>query len=379
LVHDKNIEQVIPLYKEALEHLKKQAQPKKRLGLIYSWVSDTFIIYSRDDTEKEFAHVEQVARLFFQNLILHRIPVRGALTHGSLYSQSAENIFVGPALIDAYNYGEKQQWVGFILTPSVFKRLESSSVALAARAHYRLVDESGIINHEPSTPVHAFAFNNGTVQGKNPYLSALQQMKTNAPPHAKEKYERTISFIHKHHRSADEGLPNNALQATCEDASAWTQTLGIKMSESPYREVWVEVPDGQFMCVLINGEQGWLMYLRENGDAGFSSRNPTHTGAAEATIKYRLDNGHFDEYPASWAYPVKVIARPTVLYREPCATAIHPLSQRHRRWCHLGAQGCLTAGGSARALRARLAKAMRLCSLLSRYALRSTLWQQQCQ
>jgi hypothetical protein len=79
------------------------------------------------------------------------------------------------------------------------------------------------------------------------------------------------------------------------------------MSESPFREVWAEAPDGQSMCALINGERGWLMYLRENGDAGFSSRNPTYAGAADATIEYRLDNGQLDEYPASWAYPVKVI------------------------------------------------------------------------
>ncbi|MFH6598459.1 Imm1 family immunity protein [Ectopseudomonas khazarica] len=79
------------------------------------------------------------------------------------------------------------------------------------------------------------------------------------------------------------------------------------MEKSPYREVWVEIPDGQSMCALINGEWGWLMYLRYKGDAGFSSRNIKYKGPAESTIEYRLDNGQHDEYPASWAYPVAVI------------------------------------------------------------------------
>lgn len=201
LVNDKTIEQVIPLYKEALQHLVRAAKPKKRLGLIYSWFSDTFIIYSRDDNERDFSYVEQVGRLFFQNLILHKIPVRGAITHGTLYSQSSENIFVGPALIDAYNYAEKQAWLGFILTPSVFKRLEKTSLALDNRAHYRLVTEPGIILHEPATPVYAFAFNNGTLNGKNPYLPALETMKGSAPPEAKEKYDRTIAFVNRHYRA----------------------------------------------------------------------------------------------------------------------------------------------------------------------------------
>ena len=81
------------------------------------------------------------------------------------------------------------------------------------------------------------------------------------------------------------------------------------MEKSPYREVWVEIPNGQSMCALINGEWGWLMYLRYKGDAGFSSRNIKYKGPAESTIEYRLDNGQHDEYPASWAYPVAVIER----------------------------------------------------------------------
>ena len=200
LVNDKNIEQVIPLYKKALLQLENAAGPKKRLGIVYSWFSDTFIIYSRGDKEKDFSYVEQAGRLFFQNLILHQIPVRGAITYGALYSQSSQNIFVGPALIDAYKYAEKQDWLGFILTPSVFQRLEKTSIGVANRAHYRLVTDPEIIKHQPSTPIYAFAFNNGTLNGINIYMSALQTMKAIAPPEAQSKYERTIAFANEHYR-----------------------------------------------------------------------------------------------------------------------------------------------------------------------------------
>jgi hypothetical protein len=79
------------------------------------------------------------------------------------------------------------------------------------------------------------------------------------------------------------------------------------MEKSPFREVWVEIPDGQSMCALINDEWGRLMYLRYKGDAGFSSRNINYEGPAEPTIEYRLDNGQHGEHPASWAYPVYII------------------------------------------------------------------------
>lgn len=194
LINDKNIAQVIPLYKQALGIMEQVASNKKSLGINYSWFSDTFIIYSRGDGEEDFVYVEQTSRLFFQSLILNKIPVCGALTHGALYSQSSQNIFVGPALIDAYYYTEKQDWVGFILTPSVYKRLEKSSIPLPKRTHYRLVDQPGIINYEPSSPVYAFAFNNVSVNENNPYRIALETMKASAPESVKHKYQRAIDF-----------------------------------------------------------------------------------------------------------------------------------------------------------------------------------------
>lgn len=198
LVNDKNIEQVIPLYKNALAEMERIASPKTKHGIIYSWFSDTFIIYSRGGKEQDFAFVEHVGRLFFQQLILHQIPIRGALTYGKLYSQSSKNIFVGPALIDAYCYGEKQDWLGFILTPNAFNRLLDTSVDLQQRAHYRPVIEPGIIKHQPASHIYAFAFNNGKVNGRNPYLAALEAMKTRSGPRHAQKYENTISFIRKH-------------------------------------------------------------------------------------------------------------------------------------------------------------------------------------
>lgn len=61
------------------------------------------------------------------------------------------------------------------------------------------------------------------------------------------------------------------------------------------------------MCALINGNAGWLMYLRSEGDAGFISRNQDYTGPESATIEYRFSNGQRDLYPASWALPISVV------------------------------------------------------------------------
>lgn len=197
LVRHHQIEHVLPIYEDVLTAIKQKAEPKSVYGISYSWFSDTFIIFSKGDSEKEFAFIEQASRLFFQKLILSGIPVRGSLTVGPLYTQQKKNIFLGEALIDAHEYGEKQNWLGFLLTPSVYHHLENSSLHLERRAHYRPVSIPGVITHPNPINVYAFAFNNGQVNGVNPYLKAIESMKVKAGNEYKEKYENTEKFIQK--------------------------------------------------------------------------------------------------------------------------------------------------------------------------------------
>ena len=79
--------------------------------------------------------------------------------------------------------------------------------------------------------------------------------------------------------------------------------------KAPFEEVWLRLPDDQILCALINGDRGWLMYLREEGDSGFSSRNSTYDGPPDAKIEYELSNGQHDLYPASWALPIAEVRR----------------------------------------------------------------------
>jgi Immunity protein Imm1 len=71
----------------------------------------------------------------------------------------------------------------------------------------------------------------------------------------------------------------------------------------PFRDICLTDPNGPILSALLNGPIGWLMYLHEPGDAGFSSRNPSFSGGARDVIEYRLSNGQADDYPASWALP----------------------------------------------------------------------------
>jgi len=195
LVLNNRIERVLPIYEDVLKVITRKADPKKSKGLSYSWFSDTFILFTKGSSDKEFALIEQASRLFFQNLILKEIPVRGSLTIGDLYSLQKKNIFLGKALIDAYEYGEKQNWLGFVLTPSVHAHLKGSSLELERRAFYRHINDPSIITHSKPDNVFAYAFNNGEVNGRNPFLKAIQSMKAQAGKDYEKKYINTENFI----------------------------------------------------------------------------------------------------------------------------------------------------------------------------------------
>ena len=164
---------------------------KKGSGLIHSWFSDTFIIYTGSDSCQDFARLESAARIFFQRLILKGIPVRGCISHGELYSQAKQNIFIGPALIEAHKYGEALDWVGFCLAPSVGEKL-SGILSLDERPHYRKVSDPKILRKLTDPYVYAYAFNNGSVNGKNPFIQKLKLMRSLAPEAVKYKYDHTL-------------------------------------------------------------------------------------------------------------------------------------------------------------------------------------------
>jgi len=55
--------------------------------------------------------------------IRQKFALRGALSAGEFYSEPEENIYVSPALIDAYRYMEKQEWIGLVISPKACSEL----------------------------------------------------------------------------------------------------------------------------------------------------------------------------------------------------------------------------------------------------------------
>jgi hypothetical protein len=63
--------------------------------LQHAWFSDSFLIWAPDDSSTSFHDVDQMARIFTDSLLHERIPLRGAISCGSLYSDVASKVFFG--------------------------------------------------------------------------------------------------------------------------------------------------------------------------------------------------------------------------------------------------------------------------------------------
>lgn len=70
-----------------------------------------------------------------------------------------------------------------------------------------------------------------------------------------------------------------------------------------FTEIWLEESDGPSIACFKNDDRCFLMYLRESGDSGFTTRSQENIENGENKIEFILSNGQRDEYPVSWTIP----------------------------------------------------------------------------
>jgi hypothetical protein len=99
--------------------------------------------------------------------------------------------------VEAYDYCEGQDWIGFLLTPSAVDAVRRAD--LEPIRHGFISESLPLKRGLDSENVLAYRFQDGATNRKNPLLNYLCEMKAFAPDKDKPKYSRTISFIIHHH------------------------------------------------------------------------------------------------------------------------------------------------------------------------------------
>jgi len=202
LVADGKMREVFRSFAEAAKGLETLNRPGT--AVLNAWFSDTFIIYSDNDSQQAFAVVEKTCRWFMTHLIWHNVPVRGSISCGRFYSDRASSIYFGPALIEAYEWGEGQDWIGLVLCPSCIERLENLNQSPADYKYYVEYVTAPFMKSPPGDARRCAAciLGDWVRTGHSgpsdllPNLREMRDMQTDAK--IIRKYSRAIDFIEGH-------------------------------------------------------------------------------------------------------------------------------------------------------------------------------------
>lgn len=158
----------------------------------YAWFSDSFILFTEDDTYASFSSIELVLREVFQKMMFGKHMLRAALSVGEFYANKERSTYIGPALIKAYEYAEKQRWIGLVLTPEAHKKLSEPNYAISTieYSEYQVSIKPEVTRREK-----LFALN--IDRWKRYVIESRQSAKSNEDYEDKTKviYETTLKFI----------------------------------------------------------------------------------------------------------------------------------------------------------------------------------------
>jgi hypothetical protein len=205
LVKIKNWFSISAFYEKVVKSFIEDFQYTPQVEI--TWFSDTFLLYSSDDTASSFATIEAPTRWFIDSLIEKGIPVRGSMVCGDFYADKENNIFIGSALIEAYHYGENQDWIGFVLSPTAVNQTAILGLPTNQSINYAYWNipykksKMGDFNFQESLPAYIIG-RHAVINGRNPCLDKLKEMKNNLKDKGLiKKYDNTINFIEKNIRT----------------------------------------------------------------------------------------------------------------------------------------------------------------------------------
>ena len=196
LVSSAGILSVFRAYQQAIETLARRDQVR------CAWFSDSFLIFTSDDSVPSFVYIEPACRWFAFLLLLKGVPARGAITRGELYADERARVYIGPALVEAYECGENQDWIGFVLTPAAAQQLAALKLPVDEQRDYR---RYAIPFKQPPESANDYAacvignWNRILPDRRNQSIELLEEMLgRQSDARVRRKYENTLEFLRTH-------------------------------------------------------------------------------------------------------------------------------------------------------------------------------------
>lgn len=196
---------VFDVYAEAINRFQRDAFDGHLIRRIT--FSDSFILYTTDESALSYRAIDSFVRHFIVSLIGKKIPIRGAMSFGELYADDANGLYFGKALIEAYKTSECQDWIGYVLCETASVQLEKVGLPANERLNYaeysvplKSYENEKVVRHERLLPSFIIG-ESPSAQGQKRCRTALLAMaKQHKGTEIEKKYENTLKFLDKNIR-----------------------------------------------------------------------------------------------------------------------------------------------------------------------------------
>jgi hypothetical protein len=153
--------------------------------------SDTFVLYSEDDSPDSFFQIVAGTKLFCSHLMGCGLPVRGAITWGEAECIPGTSHLVGRAVVRAARLEKIQEWFGVLIDPEIMndqrKGLLSTPLLKPIIVEYNVPIKKGSVLQNPC-PVINWRFRLVVQNGTASLFPATSD------PSQEEKRENTLAF-----------------------------------------------------------------------------------------------------------------------------------------------------------------------------------------
>lgn len=205
LVETKAWTEVFDVYSRAIERFRKDAFDEHLIER--SIFSDSFILWTVDDTALSYRAIDSFCRHFVAEMIQQSLPIRGAMAFGEFYADKGASLYFGKALLDAYKLSESQNWVGFVLSESVCDQLLALSLPARERLNYARWNVPLKLDKSRESPIKelpAFIIGHSPARTSvDPIIRILKSLQLGVQDGSvQQMYENAVRFLEKNIRNA---------------------------------------------------------------------------------------------------------------------------------------------------------------------------------
>lgn len=111
--------------------------------------SDSVLIISSDESTASLESILFCSQMILVASFLNKIPIKGAISYGDMTADFDNSLFVGKALIDAYNLGEQLNMYGIVLDNKIERKINNYKFDLSSYCVQSAIPmKSGLITHQ---------------------------------------------------------------------------------------------------------------------------------------------------------------------------------------------------------------------------------------